>query len=128
MRHIPVTLNLNQIFDKIRVKSQQMLAFDTLDHSILLHKLIHYGVCGVENLFYFETIFQTDINNMDFNGSESKTKSISLSVPQGSILGPLLFLIYINDLPRVNHVFKMLMYAEDTTLYCNLNDTNCEIL
>ena len=64
---------------------------------------------------------------VDFNGFKPKIKFISLGVPQGSILGPLLFLIYINDLPRVSHVFKMLMYADDTTLYCNLNNTNCEI-
>ena len=100
-------------------------AFDTLDHSILLHKLIHYGVCGVENLL-FRDYLSGRHQYVDFNGSKSKTKYISLGVAQCSILGPLLFLIYINELPRVNHVFKMLMYADDTTLYCNLNDTNCE--
>ena len=63
---------------------------------------------------------------MDFKGSKSKTKSISLGVPKGSLLGPLLFLIYINDLPWVSQVFNILMYADDTTLYCNLNDTNCD--
>ena len=104
-------------------------AFDTLDHSILLDKRSDYGICGVENL-----MLRTYLSNMhqyvEYNDSKSETKSISIGVPQGSILGPLLFFIYINDLPRVSRVFSMLMYAEDTTLYCtcNINNANSDII
>ena len=102
-------------------------AFDTVDHSILLDKLTYYGVCGLENLLLREYLSGRH-QYVDYNGSKSRTNSISLCVPQGSILGPLLFLLYINDLPKVSHVFSMLMYADDTTLYCNTDDSTSEIL
>ena len=63
---------------------------------------------------------------MNFNGYKLKTKSMSLVVLQGFILEPLHFLIYIDDLRRVSQVFNILMYADDTTLCCDINDTNWE--
>ena len=60
---------------------------------------------------------------MDFNGHKFTELHISTGVPQGSVLGPLLFLIYING-----HIFTMLMYADDTTLYCNVNNNVTEDL
>ena len=102
-------------------------AFDTLDHSILIDKLSYYGICGVENLM-LRTYLSNRHQYMEYNGSKLETKSISIGMPQGSIFGPLLFYIYINDLPRPGRVFSMLMYADDTTLYCNINDANSGIV
>ena len=59
----------------------------------------------------------------EYNGATSLKLKISTAVLQGSILGPLLFFIYINDLPSVSNVLQMRMYADDTTLYCNFNNT-----
>ena len=91
----------------------------------MLDKLTYYGVCGLENLS-LRNYLSGRHQYVDYNGSISRTNSISLGVPQGFILGPLLFLI--NDLPKVSHVFSMLMYADDATLYCNLDESTSEIL
>ena len=56
------------------------------------------------------------------------TKLIITGAPQGSILGPPLLLLYINDLPKVSAFFDMLMYADDTTIYCNINQNVNEIV
>ena len=101
-------------------------AFDTLDHSILLAKLNYYGVCGLENILFREYLSGRH-QYVDYNDAKSETKSVSIGVLQGSILGTLLFLIYINDLPSVTPIFYMVMYADDTTLYCNLNGVNSEV-
>ena len=115
-------MDTGKVFTNIYIDLSK--AFDTLDHSILLDKLNYYGIRGVAN-----NLLHSYISNryqyVDFNGSISSTKVVDTGVPQGSILEPLLFLIYINDLPRVSPLFNMVMYADDTSLYCNLsNNTN----
>ena len=97
-------------------------AFDTLLQSVLLHKCKHYH--GIDGLAYklIENYLENRKQYVEFNAERSDIKSIKNGVPQGSILRPLLFLIYINNLPNVSHVFDCLMYADDTTLFCCLED------
>ena len=90
-------------------------AFDTLDHDILLAKLDHYGIRG-NLLSWLESYLSNRKQYVDMNGKKSGLKDITVGVPQGSILGPLLFLIYINDLPAALNRLRPVMFADDTNL------------
>ena len=91
-------------------------AFDLVDHQILTNKLEIYGIED-EALMWFNTYLTNRKQQVAINNSKSDFQRISCGVPQGSILGPLLFLLFINDLPLyTSHVFTDL-YADDTTLY-----------
>ena len=94
-------------------------AFDTLDHNILLYKLKHYGFLG-SALKLIENYLGERSQYILYEKTVSDLTEISIGVPQGSILGPLLFLIYINDLPVASNMFTPIMYADDTTLLANL--------
>ena len=90
-------------------------AFDTVNHEILLKKLKKYGVIGSENA-WFASYLCKRMKFCRVNGVSSGLDDTNCGVPQGSCLGPLLFLIYINDLPFSLQSGKVTMYADDTTL------------
>ena len=109
-------------------------AFDTVDHDILLKKLEKYGVSGLE-YDWFTSYLNNRKQFCKVNGVSSDIKNINCGVPQGSCLGPLLFLIYINDLPFSLKKGHVSMYADDTTIsYSSKNldvlqhDLNCDLL
>ena len=91
-------------------------AFDTVNHKILLTKLEHYGIRG-SSLNWFESYLSNRKQYVFFNGESSSLKDITCGVPQGSVLGPILFLIYINDLPNSSKFFEFFLFADDTNIY-----------
>ena len=130
---------LDQIISNLEAREQYISffmdlskAFDCLNHSILLDKLHHYGIQG-KSLELLKNYLQNRQQYVEFSPSDtsknnnfpisssinckvkSKLGSIEIGVPQGSILGPLLFIIYINDFCRSSSLFSAILYADDTT-------------
>jgi hypothetical protein len=90
-------------------------AFDTVNHTILLQKVHHYGIRGIAHKWLSSYI--TNIKQFcTYNGFKSSQQNISCGVPQGSILGPLLFLIYVNDLGDIFTKINAVLFADDTNL------------
>ena len=96
-------------------------AFDTVNHNILLHKLNHYGIRG-NALTLIESYLKDREQCVQVNNATSDFEFIKHGVPQGSILGPLLFLLYINDIAESSHMLDFYLFADDTTIF--ISDTD----
>ena len=88
-------------------------AFDTVNHDILLLKLEHYGIRDMA-LLWFKSYLTDRKQYVSLNGSDSDIINITCGVPQGSVLGPILFLLYINDLPNISGKLIFFLFADDT--------------
>ena len=96
-------------------------AFDTVNFSILITKMDHYGIRGI-SLDWFTSYLSNRMQYVSINGHISENRYISCGVSQGSVLGPLLFLLYINDLPNVSKHLSFYLFADDTNIYFEAND------
>ena len=109
------SLNIDRGFVNAVVFLDLKKAFDTVDHSILLSKLQAYGIQGSTNQ-WFCSYLKNRTQTCLVNGNKSSKMFLRCGVPQGTILGPLLFLLYINDLPNCLQHSQPRMYADDTSI------------
>ena len=101
-------------------------AFDMVSHEILLYKLRHYGIRGKAH-DWFRSYLSNRSQFVAIDGERSSTKSITTGVPQGSVLGPLLFILFINDLPNINSKVQFILYADDANIIITA-ETEAEII
>ena len=102
------------------------MTFDTVNHGVLLRKLELCGVRGAA-LRWLTSYLRDRKQFVCISGQYSMPKLVKIGVPQGSILGPILFLMYINDLPQISHSFSVILYADDTTMMTH-NSEHCELI
>lgn len=97
-------------------------AFDTIDHRTLARKLVKYNF-STQAISLISSYLSNRQQLVSYRGMNSELLPLNTGVPQGSILGPLLFLIYINDLSCASNIFKTFTYADDSTLIYSPNRT-----
>lgn len=91
-------------------------AFDTIDHKLLMNKLEQYGLRG-HAYSWLESYFDNRYQYVHFNDHQSEMRKLTCGVPQGSVIGPKLFILYVNDICKVSDLLKCVLFADDTTLY-----------
>ena len=115
-----ISQDLDQSNTPINVYLDLSKAFDTLDHNIILSKLQFYGFTN-SALKLCKNYLSDRKQFVQVNNTKSFEIYITMGVPKGSLLGPLLFIIYMNDIIHSSNSFQFIMFADDTTLFTTLN-------
>ena len=122
---ISLTNNISAAMDRkeycIGIFLDLSKAFDAVNHSILLRKLQHYGIRGVA-LKWMNSYLSNRFQFVQYNEYQSVSEQICCGVPQGSILGPLLFLLYVNDIVNVSSVLHLILFCDDTSIFYSHSD------
>ena len=123
MAVLDFVININHAIDNdkytLAVFMDLSKAFDTIDHSILLSKLYHCGFRGI-SYDWFASYLSNRKQYVSYQNTKSSYENVICGVPQGSILGPLLFILYMNDICFTSSLLKFILFADDTTvIYLN---------
>ena len=110
---------MNYQLTQINIYLDLSKAFYSLDHNILVSKLKYYGVQGV-SLDLLKNYLLGRSHYVDLDHTKSDINEVYCGIPQGSVVGPLLFNIFINDIVNASSLFDLIMYADDTTLMSTL--------
>ena len=113
--------NINNKMFTVGVFVDLKKAFDTLNHDILIRKMEKYGFRGVV-LNWIKSYIKNREQFVQIGDCKSSCRTLICGVPQGSVLGPKLFNLYINDLPKVSSVLKCVLFADDTNIFCSGED------
>ena len=121
---INITKNIRKVLDDRNIGYGVFVdlqkAFDTVDHKILLAKLNHYRICGVSD-DWFKSHLSNHNQYVSINEYESGLAALNCGIPQGSVLGSLLFLLYVNDLNQAIKFYKVHHFADGTNFLCLSN-------
>jgi len=124
-----ITTSLDKKQTTVGVLIDLKKAFDTIDHGILIKKMYIYGVRGIA-LKWLESYLKDRLQYVMLNDTNSGLINMLCGVPQGSILGPTLFLLYINDMHNVSDILSFILFADDTNIFYTGNNVNdiCSIM